>query len=54
MFAFKHKLIQNYYTLFLQNDTNSYGYNQWFYYSIKNVKSKTNYKFNIVNLVIIC
>lgn len=33
----------------MQNDSNSYGYNQWFYFSIRNMRVKTNYKFTIVN-----
>jgi hypothetical protein len=33
----------------MQNDTNTYGYNQWFYFSIRNAKSKTKYTFKIAN-----
>jgi hypothetical protein len=35
----------------MQNDTNTYGYNQWFYFSIKNAKKKTRYTFRIANYV---
>ncbi len=35
----------------MQNDTNTYGYNQWFYFSIKNAKANTKYKFKIANFV---
>ena len=33
--AFKHRKQLNTYTLFMQNDTNTYGYNQWFYFSVE-------------------
>lgn len=36
----------------MQNDTNTYGYNQWFYFSIKNAKKKTSYTLKIANYVI--
>ena len=39
----------NHYILFLQNDTNSNGYNKWFYFAVKNKKRLTNYTFSIVN-----
>lgn len=35
----------------MQNDTNTYGYNQWFYFSIRNAKKKTSYTFKIANYV---
>lgn len=37
----------------MQNDTNTYGYNQWFYFSIRNAKRNTKYTFKIANYVII-
>ena len=35
----------------MQNDTNTYGYNQWFYFSIRNMKVNTKYTFRIANFV---
>lgn len=35
----------------MHNDTNTYGYNQWFYFAIKNVKSNVKYTFKIANYV---
>ena len=35
----------------MQNDTNTYGYNQWFYFSIRNMKPHTKYTFRIANFV---
>lgn len=40
----------NEYDLILQNDINTKGNNQWFFFSVKNVPKNTNVKFNIVNL----
>ena len=37
----------------MQNDTNTYGYNQWFYFSIRNMKVNTKYTFRIANFVFI-
>jgi len=37
----------------MQNDTNTYGYNQWFYFSIRGAKSKQKYIFKIANFVMI-
>lgn len=37
----------------MQNDTNTYGYNQWFYFSVKNLKVGNHYTFKIVNFVTI-
>lgn len=42
---------QNDYDLFLQNDTNTMGYCQWFYFSVRNMRKDTEYRFNIVNQV---
>jgi hypothetical protein len=36
----------------MQNDINTHGYNQWFYFSIKGMKKGFKYKFNIVNYVL--
>jgi len=36
----------------MQNDTNTYGFNQWFYFSIKNVKKHIKYTFQIANYVV--
>lgn len=49
--AFKHRKQLNTYTLFMQNDTNTYGYNQWFYFSVENAHKGTPYTFKIVNFV---
>ena len=35
----------------MQNDTNTYGYNQWFYFSLRGVKKNTLYRFVIPNMV---
>ena len=37
----------------MQNDTNTYGYNQWFYFSLQNIKKDTPYTFNIANFVLL-
>lgn len=50
-YAFRSTSHPNSYSLFLQNDTNSYGYNQWFCFSLKNAKPGINYRFTIMNLV---
>ncbi len=34
----------------MQNDTNTRGYNQWFYFSVKSSKSQ-KIKINIVNFI---
>lgn len=49
LFRVYHKDI-NEYDLILQNDINTKGNNQWFFFSVKNVPKNTNVKFNIVNL----
>lgn len=33
----------------MQNDTNSCGNNQWFYFSVKNLVMGVEYTFNVVN-----
>lgn len=35
----------------MSNDTNTLGYNQWFYFSIQNAKKGVKYSFRIVNYV---
>lgn len=40
----------NEYDLILQNDINTRGNNQWFFFSVKNVPKGTTVKFNIVNM----
>lgn len=42
---------KNQYDLILQNDINSKGNTQWFYFEIANIPSKTKVKFNIVNML---
>ena len=42
---------ENNYFLFIQNDTNTYGYNQCVYLSINNAKKFIDYTFKIVNFV---
>eukprot|EP00471_Norrisiella_sphaerica_P002465 CAMPEP_0184482694 /NCGR_PEP_ID=MMETSP0113_2-20130426/4273_1 /TAXON_ID=91329 /ORGANISM="Norrisiella sphaerica, Strain BC52" /LENGTH=1184 /DNA_ID=CAMNT_0026862581 /DNA_START=101 /DNA_END=3655 /DNA_ORIENTATION=- len=37
------------YDLILQSDTNTTGYTQWFYFSVKKMKKNINYTFNVVN-----
>jgi hypothetical protein len=36
----------------MQNDTNTHGYTQWFYFSVKGMKKGTTYQFNVVNYVL--
>ena len=33
----------------MQNDINSYGYNQWFFFEMRNTRKGSNVKFNILN-----
>ena len=51
--AYKSRKELNTYTLFMQNDTNTYGYNQWFYFSVRNMKVNTKYTFRIANFVLL-
>lgn len=39
------------YDLILQNDTNTKGHNQWFYFKVKNLRKNVKVRFNIVNLI---
>ena len=38
------------YTLLLENDTNTFGYNQWFYFKATSKKTYSTLKVEIVNL----
>ena len=49
-FALKSLTEEHNYILFLQNDTNSKGYNKWFYFAVKNSRKNITYTFSIVNL----
>ena len=42
---------QSEYDLILQNDINSKGNTQWFFFSVANTRKGQTVKFNIVNLV---
>lgn len=39
------------YDLILQNDTNTRGHNQWFYFRVSNKKISNRIRFNIINFV---
>lgn len=39
------------YRLLMQNDTNTRGYNQWFYFSVENMRAGHHYTLRIVNFV---
>lgn len=45
------KINENLYNLVVQNDTNTSGYSQWFFYRVKNTRKNTTIKFNILNLM---
>lgn len=49
LYAYKNLAAPNHYVLFLQNDTNTKGYNKWFYFAVKNKKKFMTYTFSIVN-----
>ena len=38
------------YDLYLRSDYRTFGYTQWFYFSIENMQKGKEYRFNIVNL----
>ena len=40
------------YHLILQNDTNTVGYTQWFFFKVSNTRKDEIINFNIINLVI--
>lgn len=46
-----YKVGSNQYDLILQNDINSQGNTQWFYFNISNIPANTKVKFNIVNMM---
>lgn len=46
-----YKVGKNEYDLILQNDINSKGNTQWFYFQISNIPANTKIKFNIVNML---
>ena len=39
------------YNLFMQNDINTQGYTQWFFFQVKNTTAGSSVKFNILNYV---
>lgn len=45
--------LQQEYDLFIQSDINTVGYCQWFYFSLRNMKSGCEYRLNLVNFVIV-
>jgi len=46
-----HKASENEYNLILQNDINSKGHTQWFYFQVKNTKANMKVKFNLLNFI---
>ena len=42
---------ENNYQLYLQNDTNTNGYIQWFFFRVSNTKKGNKVNFNIINMV---
>ena len=45
------KMDDNNYQLYLQNDTNTTGYIQWFFFRITNIKKGKKINFNIINML---
>ena len=43
------KMGESEYDLLMQNDTNTLGHTQWFYFQVKNTRSGVPIKFNILN-----
>ena len=41
------------YDLLMQNDINTGGYTQWFYFRVNNTKARSSVKFNIINFVML-
>eukprot|EP00826_Nyctotherus_ovalis_P030199 TRINITY_DN2401_c0_g6_i1.p1 TRINITY_DN2401_c0_g6~~TRINITY_DN2401_c0_g6_i1.p1 ORF type:complete len:147 (-),score=37.85 TRINITY_DN2401_c0_g6_i1:217-657(-) len=39
------------YNLFMQNDVNTQGFTQWFFFQVGNTTAKSSVKFNILNFV---
>lgn len=46
-----HKKSEAEYDLVLQNDINSKGHTQWFYFRVTNVKKGQRVKFNMLNMI---
>ncbi len=46
-----YKMNENLYNLVIQNDTNTSGYSQWFFFRVKNTRKNSTIKFNILNLM---
>ena len=44
-----YKINENLYQLVIQNDTNTSGYSQWFFFRVKNTRKNMTIKFNILN-----
>lgn len=44
------KKSENEYSLVVQNDTNTTGYSQWFFFKVSNTRANMTYHFNIINL----
>ena len=45
------KIDEHEFDLILENDLNTGGFTQWFYFRVRNQRKNKNYRFNIVNLV---
>jgi len=45
------KASDNEYNLFMQNDVNTQGHTQWFFFRVENTNAHTSIKFNIMNFV---
>lgn len=51
-YAFRrHDTLLHEYDLFMQSDTNTVGYCQWFNFALRNMRKNIEYRFNIVNFV---
>lgn len=46
-----HKACENEYNLILQNDINSKGHTQWFYFRVQNTRKNQKVKFNLLNFL---
>jgi len=46
-----YKINENIYQLILQNDTNTHGYSQWFFFRVSNTKKGAIVNLNIINLM---
>jgi len=44
------KISDNEYDLILQNDINTNGHTQWFFYRVSNAREGQKVRFNIINL----